>query len=297
MFAALNVRDPIVAESVNVESTAQGAKPSKKQSRDYRLVRSPKYDILVAIMACLNDINEIQDFIKQIWKDYNIGKIDIMIAAVTTDTTFGTIRRICDDVAEAIPEEEKYYAMLEKLTGGNIRSGKVESGLFSVEMADWLAIPTEKLLSEFSDVLEGSHIPVYRPGHLGYYHPEQDRTILSDFKKHHENRIILMEMLPDVAKIALLRNDLVLDDELTAVLKTFIVARDISKAPMHAIFCTHSFARIYFSTSTTSCAATPSSRSMNCKRLVGGLSQPSTDTLLSQALIGSGPGLYRTTRP
>lgn len=246
MFAALSVEDPIPAGDSDDQSTAEQGKPPKQNDvPDYHLDTSSEDDLLVAIVACLNDINDIRDFVQQIWKDYNTGSIDIMNAAVTTDTAFGTIRRICEDIAEAILGHEKYYTMLDTLTGGAVRSSIIDRGNFSSKLADYLAISTERLLSEFGDILEDSHIPVYKPGYLGYYHPEQDRSMLSEMEKHREKRIILMEMLPDVARIARLRHDLVLDDELTSVLKAFIVARDIHKSPMHAIFCTHIFLDIH----------------------------------------------------
>lgn len=68
-------------------------------NKEAKMSRTIEYDIemseegrIFAVSSFFKDFNDIREYLHTVWTDYCKGKLDIMSAAVTTDTALGTNR-------------------------------------------------------------------------------------------------------------------------------------------------------------------------------------------------------------
>ncbi|OCL05854.1 hypothetical protein AOQ84DRAFT_399341 [Glonium stellatum] len=90
-------------------------------------------------------------------------------------------------------------------------------------------LPTLVLLSSFASVLEVNSTPIMKPGFYGHYNASSDRKAKSSREKFLEDKIILLEALPDFCLIARANNTSIPgEDELTRGLRKFFKDKTIS---------------------------------------------------------------------
>ena len=79
-----------------------------------------------------------------------------------------------------------------------------------------LALPrTHTLLRSFVPVLQQDSIPVYKPDYFGIFNPKIDCTKLSPAQKFNEDKLVLLELLPEFCMIGLYNISLPVRDEIT----------------------------------------------------------------------------------
>lgn len=110
---------------------------------------------------------------------------------------------------------------------------------------DWFFIDTNAILDTSSNMLRPNDIPIMKPGHFGIYDPTQHRTKVSEDERQTEDLIVLMEILPEFAKLSFAKVDLPLKDGLTIGLCEMMNANSIEGLPMYAVFAAHIFLDIH----------------------------------------------------
>lgn len=103
-------------------------------------------------------------------------------------------------------------------------------GPYNVEIgdiADWCFLPTYILLNSFKDVLRPGQVPVYKKGHFGVYDPAAKRDKMSSSEKFNEDKIILLQLLPEFAFMQRLKLKPPAKDETTRGLVNFVANKRI----------------------------------------------------------------------
>ncbi|KAF1345901.1 hypothetical protein BDV97DRAFT_405442 [Delphinella strobiligena] len=189
---------------------------------------------------CLfQDLHNMRAYISQIWSEYRDNKIDAMTAAVVTDNALQLARDLVDDMLAGWPDFQSDDLMLQRLVysvasqvRGKDSSPSMEVGLpYSKHMgdvADWCYMPTMILLSSFADVLEGGRLPVYKKGYFGTFNPKASRARMSLSEKFAEDKILLLELLPDFCVVGMYNLPLPTSDEITSGLAEFARTKKVT---------------------------------------------------------------------
>lgn len=161
-----------------------------------------------------------------------------MTASVVTNTALQLTRSMIQDLTDSsplqndkLPIQEAVYntiAISRGRTGQDI-APSVEIGLtFHKDMADvanWCYIPTRTLLQSFIPMIQDSNVPVFNKGYFGTYNPKADRSKLSIGEQFREDRIILLETLPEFCLLAAFGSPFPVQDELTLGLIEFVKSK------------------------------------------------------------------------
>jgi hypothetical protein len=115
---------------------------------------------------------------------------------------------------------------------GHHAPASTELGLtFNVEMADeadWCFIPTSTLLQSFVPVMQQSNVPDFKKGHFGDYDPKADRSRMSVGERFHEDKILLLELLPEFCLIQTMGGNWPVRDEFTHGFSEFVETKKIT---------------------------------------------------------------------
>lgn len=211
-FAVLTVEEPQGWEP------NRHAPPESQQIVKVELVENKEEekdgeDAVLASMLfktfCLfRDLHVMRAFISQTWSEYRDKKIDLMNAAVVTDSA---LQLACDLVQEVMDDYDSYGTPSDSLqrvvfnasclSRGIMPTPSVEIGLpYNRDMADvaeWCYFPTLVLLNSFADVLGQKDLPVFKKGYFGDYDPKANREKMSMGQKFNEDKIILLQLLPE----------------------------------------------------------------------------------------------------
>ncbi|KAL4883353.1 hypothetical protein BJY04DRAFT_216652 [Aspergillus karnatakaensis] len=157
----------------------------------------------------LQDLNYMRKFLSNTWSEYRDGKIDLMNAAVVSDSALQLARDLVKDVeadwgSSLINMGENVQSIVYKLAGLNRGISGAPSSEIGLpynknmaDVADWCYVPTKILLESFADVLQDNHLPVFKRGYFGTYNPKSDRERMSLSQKFNEDKIILLSILPE----------------------------------------------------------------------------------------------------
>lgn len=233
MFSALSVEEPSATASA---PAGKAHEPSPQYT-----IEPESFDEVFAILALFDDIQEIRQYLVLVWQDYRNGNQPSMAAAVTTDTAFLMIKRMCEGVIESVPESLNFPAMVTKLRNYLDQHGGGVSDAFP----EWTCMHSASILDSFSDVLHPDELPVMKQGHFGTYEPRTDRSRLSPAEQQREDLIILCEVLPEFAKISRLNVQVPAEDLLTNALCKMMKANSIHAMPMYGIFAAQVFLDIH----------------------------------------------------
>lgn len=226
VYCALKLRRP------TGEGTAAEVRQAPEESVQYEL-QATELDTIFMLFAFFKDLNEIRDHIKGIWQDYRDRKLDLMAAAVTTDTALNLMKRSSEELGEAVENGSHWASVVGMLTTYLDTIGGTSQAFY-----DWVCAGSAQKLDAFAEVLDPGSLPVMKPGHFGVYSPKQDRSKLSNAEKEREDVIVLMELLPEFVKISRSNLSMPVQDQLTAGLMKMIETCDINALPMYTIFAT-----------------------------------------------------------
>ncbi|KAF7186234.1 hypothetical protein HII31_12476, partial [Pseudocercospora fuligena] len=242
VFSALTLEEPATED----ETASAAPKDDETDNGEYELEFVELDDIIkiflpvtrllttfVSSFAFFKDINELREHIHGLWQDYRLGKLDLMSAAVTTDTALGIMKQTSEELGQSVQNLSHWTSMVKTLTTYVNAFGDTTD-----EFSAWVCAGSAYKLKKFSEILNPDTLPVMKPGHFGVYNPKQDRFQLSGREREHEDVIVLMELLPEFAKMSRLKMELPVPDELTTGLMKMMDACTIDALPMHAIFAT-----------------------------------------------------------
>ena len=90
------------------------------------------------------------------------------------------------------------------------------------DVADFIYLPVNILLVSFREVLQPGQAPVYKKGYFGTYDPNARRERMSTSQKFNEDKIVLLEILPEFAFMAGAKIKLPVQDATTKALVEFV---------------------------------------------------------------------------
>ena len=194
-----------------------------------------KYFALYCLFA---DLHGLRTFIGKTWEDYSDRRIDLTTASILTNTAFDLVRRTETNFFTALPEFESaqkliqfFMLFISILRGVNPRHKERPDDWFNYEVADvaqWLYLPTFILLDSFCDVIQPRQMPLMKPGFFGTYDPKADRKAMSLRQMLAEDKIILLEALPEFCLLGDSKVQFPGEDELTKGLREMYKTKKIS---------------------------------------------------------------------
>ena len=238
-FSALSLDELEENDYLGRAGTPEQKPKEAAQDMSYELDEDYEDDLGERIFAafCLfEDLQRMRDFIRQTWSIYRTSKIDLMSASVTTNTALGLARQATEDYDKLYPDDsgnslvELMYRTACILRGENPRLRQSPGDPYNMALADiseWCYLNTHVLLDSFCDVVKPGSIPSYKRGYFGVYDPGQDRSKKSPREKFIEDKIVLLQALPDFAFLGELGIPLAMEDEITEGLKKMMKTKDI----------------------------------------------------------------------
>ncbi|KAH8649226.1 hypothetical protein BX600DRAFT_484115 [Xylariales sp. PMI_506] len=184
-------------------------------------------------MLCLfYDLQHWRTFISQTWTEYRDLKIDLMTASVVTDHAMQLAQELIQEAVSSWPRELPSKDLEIQVTlyeaaclARGIHDPPTPGLTFNVEMADfadWSYIPTATLLQGFVRVIQDNSIPVYKTGYYGTYDPKANRAKMSFVEKFSEDKLLLLELLPEFCLMEQFNIRLPVLDEITTGLVQFV---------------------------------------------------------------------------
>jgi hypothetical protein len=186
------------------------------------------------IFCLFHDLQNWRRFISQTWTEYCDLKIDLMTASIVTDNAVQLAQALIQDVVDSLPRElaadeldiQKLVCTAACLACGLEIDEQPTPGLtFNVKLTDvvyWCYLPTTSLLLSFVPVIQKNHVPVYKPGHFGTYDPKADRANMSVVERFNEDKLILMELLPEFCIMDKLHIEMPVLDQITSGFVSFV---------------------------------------------------------------------------
>ncbi|KAF2146868.1 uncharacterized protein K452DRAFT_242024, partial [Aplosporella prunicola CBS 121167] len=239
-FSGLHIEEP--SESF---LQAPDMPPSPKTEPEYS-AETPQDtgEAYMALYLLLQDYSKLRTIISKAWAGYKTGRYDLVAASITTNTALDFAQRLEAEVKDQFEKHGGIDRMLQVFylvqceqhgQDSQFRERRKDDMNFKMyDAADTILFSTYLFLNAFLDVIGSGYIPVYKPGHYGIYHPSSDRNEKSSRQKFQEDKIILMELLPEFALVCMNTNTIPAQDELTRGLRVLFKTRKMSFAVVFA---------------------------------------------------------------
>lgn len=242
-FAVLTVGEP-QDTAVQTQTTPAESKKMVKvtvvEEDNHDAEESYLTQLFFKTLCLLQDLNNMRTFISMTWSEYRDKKIDLMNAAVVTDSALQLARDLVQEVeadwrTSLTGKEENVQNIVYNLAvynRGIDASPSAEIGLpynkNMADIADWCYVPTMILLDSFADVLQDNHLPVFKKGHFGTYNPKADRDRMSLGQKFNEDKIILLSILPEFCMFDTFKIQMPTEDAITRGLTEFAKTKKVT---------------------------------------------------------------------
>jgi hypothetical protein len=197
------------------------------------------YSMLFFTLYCLfEDLQNMRNFLHQTITEYKEGKIDLVNLAVVADTAVHLSKQLMEEAMAACPELTQQQRQLQEFMyvfaclhrgedPGHRPNPDIPYNTNMADVADWCYLPTSILLLSFRDVLQPRGLPVFKKGHFGFYDPTANRERMSAAQRFNEDKIILLELLPEFAQIQRLKIQLPVQDEITREMVRFVETKEV----------------------------------------------------------------------
>ena len=193
---------------------------------------------LISLLCLLEDLQNIRDFLDQIWLEYKVGNIDLMSASVTTNTAFDLARQTIDEVQKSMPMffetpglvHVQVYTLACAIRGVDPEQRQQPTDQYNFVMADIAEkcfLNTYIFLNSFCSIVKPGIAFVYNKGWFGTYNPDQDRNKMSAAEKFNEDKIVLLQSLPDFTLLTQLGIPIPCEDELTKGMKVMMDTKEV----------------------------------------------------------------------
>ncbi|CAG8907789.1 unnamed protein product [Penicillium egyptiacum] len=241
-FAVLTVEEPQEPQQ------EQRKTPESKQVVKVELVENDEdeatdsyFGLIFFKTYCLfQDLYNMRAFISHTWSEYRDKKIDLMNAAVVTDSALqlarDLVQEVADDWSTSIPSPvgdlQKLVFNIACMTRGIDATPSAEIGLpynkYMSDVAEWCYLPTSILLESFADVLQDDHLPVFKKGYFGTYDVKANRERMPVGQKFNEDKIILLQLLPEFCLIDKSGIRMLTPDAITTGLLEFCKTKEVT---------------------------------------------------------------------
>jgi hypothetical protein len=238
MFENLDLEEPSEAFEQAPDIT-----PSSSPEPIYKAERQNDIsECFFALCLLLHDFSRLRTEVSLAWGRYKIGAQDLVAAALTTNTAVDLARSMTDDLKSmfekhggAVRMVQIYYAA-QCLAAGISEEHRARPGddmnfaAFNIAEANY--VPAMLLLDAFCNVLKVNSTPEMRKGIYGFYQPHAKRSSMSNRDKFKEDKILLLEMLPEffyycrITEPATSRPPV--EDELSRGLRTMFKTKEVT---------------------------------------------------------------------
>ncbi|KAJ9612123.1 hypothetical protein H2200_003720 [Cladophialophora chaetospira] len=195
-------------------------------------------EAMVALTCLLTDFASLRTVIGETWEGYKIGLFDLVAASIATNTALELTRRLEGEQEKAFSAHGGASRLIQLYYGACLLGENMDSHFrelpgddFNFAMfhvADSIMLPTFKLLEAYMDVLQPGSVPLHKPGFYGVYDPSADRSKMTNREKFQEDKIVLLEILPDFTMLARGSRDTPELDEFTRSLFKAIDSKEVS---------------------------------------------------------------------
>ncbi|RMZ78855.1 hypothetical protein DV738_g3704, partial [Chaetothyriales sp. CBS 135597] len=179
------------------------------------------------VFCLFHDLEKWRNFLSQTWTEYSDRKIDLMTASIITDSALQLAEELIQETVADMPSQfpqdsiglqQLVYASLSMRRGKRMTPDTHLGLTFSLNMADiaeWTYLGVASLLESMTDVIEDDSIPLYKPDYFGLYDSKADRKKMSVPEKFNEDKLILLELLPEFCIIERFKLKLPVQDGIT----------------------------------------------------------------------------------
>ncbi|KAG5298448.1 hypothetical protein I7I48_07896 [Histoplasma ohiense] len=242
-FAVLTVEEPQDTAAQTQSTPAESKKivsVTVVEEDDNEAVDSYFGPLFFKTFCLLQDLNNMRTFISMTWSEYRDKKIDLMNAAVVTDSALQLARDLVQEVEAdwrtsltgRRDNVQNIVYNIAVLTRGISSTPSTEIGLpynkNMADVADWCYVPTKVLLESFANVLHADYQPVFKKGYFGTYNPKADRERLSLGQKFNEDKIILLSILPEFCLFDTFKIRMPTEDAITRGLTEFSKTKKVT---------------------------------------------------------------------
>jgi hypothetical protein len=242
-FAVLTVEEPQDTAAQTQRTPAESKKMvnvTVVEEDDNEAADSYLSQLFFKTLCLLQDLNNMRIFISMTWSEYRDKKIDLMNAAVVTDSALQLARDLVQEVEAdwrtsltgKRDDVQNIVYNLAVFTRGISASPSTEIGLpynkNMADIADWCYVPTKVLLESFADVLQVNHQPVFKKGYFGTYNPKADRERMSLGQKFNEDKIILLSILPEFCMVDTFKIQMPTEDAITRGFTEFAKTKSVT---------------------------------------------------------------------
>jgi hypothetical protein len=190
-----------------VQSTSRvQAAPATPRKVTYELKHTDE-EVYFALFCFFDDLNRLCGFLNDLWSDYKAGLCDLITVSVTTNTAIELVHRAEQEFVAAFPKLDTcekmqgvFYLLMCSLRKEDPAAREEPDDLFNFNMldvAEWTFMPVHALITDFLDVIQPGFAPIMKPGYWGIYDPRADRNKLTVRERIVEDRVILLEALPE----------------------------------------------------------------------------------------------------
>ncbi|KAI0021009.1 hypothetical protein F4780DRAFT_739756 [Xylariomycetidae sp. FL0641] len=206
-----------------------------------------EYSQMMFHIFCLfEDLRRVRQFSSETLSEYVDGKIDLNNMAVVIDTAVHLSKQLIDEVTSTwahIPVlqrgpgfQQLMYVTACTVRGENMEARPDPSVPYNInleDVADWCYLPTHILLQSFIPVLQPGELPVFKKGYFGTYNASARRDRMSPGERFNEDKILLLQLLPEFALLQQFNIETPVEDEITAGMMEYTKTK---KLPMWLSF-------------------------------------------------------------
>jgi hypothetical protein len=239
IFAILDIEESIDQDET-VTPPVHGPSSATSPTVTYKLDdETDEEEVYFSIYCFFKDFQYLRAQISQCWAEYMSGISDLAAVAVTTNVYLEMLQRAEIKLLASLPEKlnlnnyEKIGLLLQSVvavTRGVDPNFRQQRGdvinMELIDIADFICLPVYIILSSFLDVLDGSTVPVMKPGFFGEV--DLSGAQLSWRAMFNQDKIVLLELLPEFCILNRLRNELPIQDELSRGLREMTRTKKIS---------------------------------------------------------------------
>ena len=216
------------------------ATPTSQNEPIYKSERqSDVEESYFALHLLLHDLDKLRTEVARAWEGYKQGVHDIVAASITTNIAVSLARSMTEELRTMFSKQGGAYRMLQVFYATQcIMSGTSEAhrarpgddlNFAMYKVANALFMPAALLLDAFCDVLREGYHPEMKRGFYGNYNPSSNRESKGSRERFLEDKILLLEMLPEFYFYCLTTapDSPPVEDEFTRALRTTFKAKEI----------------------------------------------------------------------
>jgi hypothetical protein len=245
MFANLEVEEP--SEALQEATTATPAK-SQTEASDvhYQAERleGVREDFL-AFHLLLSDLSKLRAEVERTWEAYQQGLLDLVTVSITTNTAVDLARSLEEEYKDLFARRGGVDHMLASFYHAQCAAANTtedhkerfgdDMNMKMYKTADAIFWIPFVLISSFLDVVEPGYLPEIRKGHFGIRDATSNRSKKTTREKLNEDKILIMEMLPEFLVLTIGVEQSPAEDEMTRLLRTTFKTKQVTLSLSFAV--------------------------------------------------------------